>query len=945
MKEMETLYFLGDDGLRYLKSKLDYKFDEKVDKEEGKGLSENDYTDEDKAVVDGIEAALDEKVDKAGDTMTGGLTVPNLTVGSRDPGSVGINSASEGQWNIASGDNSHAEGESSQATGYASHAEGNATVSYGAYSHSEGSVTRSNGYASHAEGQNTIAGYDYQHVAGKYNDNKQANAFEIGNGHYNRLTEFEPTYSNALELTWEGDLSISGEFTDGNGKSTSTNDYTDADKAIVDGIDAALDLKVDKVEGKGLSTNDYTNVDKDIVDGVGAALDGKVDKVSGKGLSTNDYTNADKAIVDGIDAELAKKQDIIQVSSMPSPTEDYEGKILQYVGTPTGSYMNGHFYICVESTYALGEFLWKETGAQVLTLPHASRDYEGQIFQYVGPNASGRQNGQFYMCVYNEMSGTYSWQLYSNFIRTSSSPGIITHDGQYDKKPYVYEITADDGPYDGVVAFWVSADPHDGTLVEQQVALQVAGWNNKVDKVTGKGLSENDYTDADQQKLTGMTNIRSIGSGLNFNTSTGELSATGVSIPIDTEMSTTSVNPVQNKVITEALDDKVDKVSGKGLSTNDYDDTAKGIVDGVTAALADKVDKVSGKGLSTNDYDNTAKGIVDGITAALADKVDKHGTDSLMTAEEHTKLSGIAAGAEVNVQPDWNQNNSDADDYIKNKPIAVTSVSQSVGEGWDDGYTKLDYQVEYSNGYTYNGSLDLAVKGWNNKADKKPHAINGNFASFDSNGNIQDSGHKHSDYLTSHQDISGKADKVSGATYGNFAALDSLGNLMDSGSKASDFLTNQSLYTCYQTGDTAETNLDDADYVPFYDSSATAKRKSLWSNIKSVLKTYFDTLYLNDIEMNRDTATAYHARWQQVKKNGTGYTISGTLHMETSTKTTSSGTDTFTFTSGHIQTTSAIDVYADVFGVVPTAVTVSSGSCAVSFSSSDNVTTCRIYIK
>ena len=42
---------------------------------------------------------------------------------------------------------------------------------------------------------------------------------------------------------------------------------------------------------------------------------------------------------------------------------------------------------------------------------------------------------------------------------------------------------------------------------------------------------------------------------------------------------------------------------------------------------------------------------------------------------------------------------------------------------------------------------------------------------------------------------------------------------------------------------TAETALADADYVPFYDTSATAHRKTLWSNIKSVLKTYFDTLY------------------------------------------------------------------------------------------------------
>ena len=78
---------------------------------------------------------------------------------------------------------------------------------------------------------------------------------------------------------------------------------------------------------------------------------------------------------------------------------------------------------------------------------------------------------------------------------------------------------------------------------------------------------------------------------------------------------------------------------------------------------------------------------------------------------------------------------------------------------------------------------------FNSKTDKVSGATNGNFASLDTNGNLQDSGHKHSDYLTSHQDISGKADKVSNATNGNFAGLNSSGNIIDSGHKASDFLT------------------------------------------------------------------------------------------------------------------------------------------------------------
>lgn len=53
--------------------------------------------------------------------------------------------------------------------------------------------------------------------------------------------------------------------------------------------------------------------------------------------------------------------------------------------------------------------------------------------------------------------------------------------------------------------------------------------------------------------------------------------------------------------------------------------------------------KEAGKGLSTNDY----------------------------TAAEKTKLGGIAAGAEVNVQSDWNVTDNASDTYIKNKPTSM----------------------------------------------------------------------------------------------------------------------------------------------------------------------------------------------------------------------------------------------------------------------------------
>ena len=62
-----------------------------------------------------------------------------------------------------------------------------------------------------------------------------------------------------------------------------------------------------------------------------------------------------------------------------------------------------------------------------------------------------------------------------------------------------------------------------------------------------------------------------------------------------------------------------------------------------TELYAIKVDKVTGKDLSTNDYTNA----------------------------DVTKLISIATGAEVNVQSDWNQSDSGQDDYIKNKPVGL----------------------------------------------------------------------------------------------------------------------------------------------------------------------------------------------------------------------------------------------------------------------------------
>jgi len=98
-------------------------------------------------------------------------------------------------------------------------------------------------------------------------------------------------------------------------------------------------------------------------------------------------------------------------------------------------------------------------------------------------------------------------------------------------------------------------------------------------------------------------------------------------ITVDSELSATSENPVQNKAL-KSIFDEVD-----------------GQIAGQTLKLDGKVDKEAGKGLSSNDF----------------------------TAAQKGKLAGIEDGAQKNVQPDWNA--TEGDSFIKNKPTIPKAVT------------------------------------------------------------------------------------------------------------------------------------------------------------------------------------------------------------------------------------------------------------------------------
>lgn len=53
------------------------------------------------------------------------------------------------------------------------------------------------------------------------------------------------------------------------------------------------------------------------------------------------------------------------------------------------------------------------------------------------------------------------------------------------------------------------------------------------------------------------------------------------------------------------------------------------------------------------------------------------------------KVDGMEAGAQANVQSDWNQNDSAADDFVKNKPSLGTASALNVPASGDAATTEV----------------------------------------------------------------------------------------------------------------------------------------------------------------------------------------------------------------------------------------------------------------
>lgn len=304
---------------------------------------------------------------------------------------------------------------------------------------------------------------------------------------------------------------------------------------------------------------------------VGTMTAGKVDKVDGKDLSSNDYTDAEKSKLGGI--EEGANKTIVDSALSATSTNPVQNKVVKSA-IDALSELVGDTAVSTQISAATSS-----------TLSSANAYTDAQIADLISSSSTTLE-------TLNEITAAMD----------ENADVVVALEASIGTKANASDLTAHTGN---------TSNPHGVT--KAQVGL--GNVENKSSATIRGELTKEDVTAALGYipPTTNTTYSVATTSAAGLMSATDKSKLDGIEAGanktiVDSALSSTSTNPVQNKVVNAAISNLNTLVGDTSVANQ------------ISTAIANKVDAVSGKGLSTNDY----------------------------TTDEKAKLSGIATGAEVN---------------------------------------------------------------------------------------------------------------------------------------------------------------------------------------------------------------------------------------------------------------------------------------------------------
>lgn len=455
---------------------------------------------------------------------------------------------------------------------------------------------------------------------------------------------------------------------------------------------------------------------EDARDRTGEELANKVDVVAGKGLSSNDYTDAEKeklaAIEEGANKNVTvdwnatygdafirnKPRNLVQDENYVHTDNNLTDALLEKLeNIEAGGQVN-----------VQGDWTETDTESDAFIRNKPENLVQDANYVHTDENFTSAQRQKLQNIEAGaEVNVQADWTAVSGDAAILNKPEHLVQDADYvhtDNNYTTAEKTklagVEAGAEANVQADWTEADSTSDAFIKNKPLTGVdnalsdtstdpvqnkiikAALDEKVDKIAGMQLSQNNFTNGEKEKLASI-----------------ETGATNVTV--DSAISQNSDNPVSSKAIYAELAKKVNSSGSKQLSDENFTSEEKtklaGIQNGATnvsvdvaitqnsnnpvtsaaiyAELAKKVDADGGAGLSDNNFTDAYKEKLDGIAseatktivdatitenstnpvtsaavfAALATKVDADGgaglSDNNFTDAYKTKLEGIEAGA------------------------------------------------------------------------------------------------------------------------------------------------------------------------------------------------------------------------------------------------------------------------------------------------------------